>query len=228
MIGFIGAMGVEIEALRAQMENKSEKTVGGIEFVSGTLFGKEAVTAVCGIGKVFAAMCAEAMIINFNPCCIINTGVAGSLSEKLGILDVAIGESLVQHDMDTSPLGDPIGLLSGINIVNIPADGAVCDKISEAASLLGINAVRGIIASGDQFINSSAKKEFIAETFGAVACEMEGAAIAQVCFVNKTPFCVLRAISDCADGSSNMDYSEFLPRAAANATALSLKFVEIF
>ena len=133
MTGIIGAMKIEIEALNAQMENRQTKTVSGIEFTSGTLCGREAVTAVCGIGKVFAAMCAQTMILLYSPDRIINTGVAGSLSTKLNIGDIAVSDFVVEHDMDTSPLGDPVGMISGINIVDIPADGELADKAGEVA-----------------------------------------------------------------------------------------------
>ena len=203
MTGIIGAMKIEIEALNAQMENRQTRTVSGIEFTSGTLCGREVVTAVCGIGKVFAAMCAQTMILLYSPERIINTGVAGSLSTKLNIGDIAVSDFVVEHDMDTSPLGDPVGMISGINIVDIP-----------------IRCVKGKIASGDCFVNSAEKKKYISETFGAIACEMEGAAIGHVCYVNKVPFCVIRAISDAADGSSHMDYSKFTALAAKNSAAV--------
>ena len=190
MTGIIGAMKIEIEALNAQMENRQTKTVSGIEFTSGTLCGREVVTSVCGIGKVFAAMCAQTMILLYSPDRIINTGVAGSLSTKLNIGDIAVSDFVVEHDMDTSPLGDPVGMISGK------------------------------IASGDCFVNSAEKKKYISETFGAIACEMEGAAIGHVCYVNKVPFCVIRAISDAADGSSHMDYSKFTALAAKNSAAV--------
>ncbi len=227
MIGIIGAMRIEVETIKSLMENKQSQTISGVEYVSGTLHGKEIVVAVCGIGKVAAAMCAQTMIIKYSPEAIINTGVGGSLSEKLNICDVAIAESLVQHDMDTSPLGDPIGLISGLNIVNIPCDTSVVDKLEKCVEALGeVKAVRGIIASGDQFIASTEKKDFIKKNFDAIVCEMEGASIAQVCFTNGVPFGVVRAVSDCADGSSHMDYGEFLPVAAANAAKLIELFVQ--
>ena len=221
MTGIIGAMKIEIEALNAQMENRQTKTVSGIEFTSGTLCGREVVTAVCGIGKVFAAMCAQTMILLYSPDRIINTGVAGSLSTKLNIGDIAVSDFVVEHDMDTSPLGDPVGMISGINIVDIPADGELADKICAAADGVGgIRCVKGKVASGDCFVNSAEKKKYISETFGAIACEMEGAAIGHVCYVNKVPFCVIRAISDAADGSSHMDYSKFTALAAKNSAAV--------
>ena len=226
MTGIIGAMHVEVETIKSLMENKTAEKLGGVEFVKGTLHGKDIVIAVCGIGKVAAAMCTQIMILKYSPDRIINTGVGGSLSTKLAIGDIAVAESLVQHDMDTSPLGDPIGLISGLNMVNIPADKAVADLLLEGIKTLeNVKGLSGVIASGDQFIASDEKKKFITENFNAIVCEMEGASIAQVCYSNGVPFGVVRAVSDCADGSSHMDYGEFLPVAAANAAKLIEYFV---
>lgn len=227
MVGIIGAMHIEVETIKSLMENKSSETVSGVEYVKGTLHGKEIVIAVCGIGKVAAAMCTQTMILKYAPDCVINTGVGGSLSTKLAIGDIAVAESLVQHDMDTSALGDPIGLISGINIVNIPADEKVVSILEKGIETLeNIKAVKGVIASGDQFIASGEKKKFLTENFNAIVCEMEGASIAQVCYTNGVPFGVVRAVSDCADGSSHMEYKEFLPIAAANAAKLIEYFVQ--
>ena len=220
MIGIIAAMNVEMESLRSYMENTEEETISGIRFVRGMLEGQEVVTAVCGIGKVFAALCAQTMILRYAPEAIINTGVAGTLTNALGIASIAVSSAVVQHDMDTSPLGDPKGLISGINVVEIPADAQLGGKILACAKEMGVNAVSGVIASGDQFVASSERKDFITGQFGAIACEMEGAAIGQVCYVNKVPFCVLRAISDSADGSSHMDYPQFVKIAAEQSVSL--------
>ncbi len=225
MIGIIGAMGIEIRALADLLEDKKCETISGVEYLSGKIYGKDVVLAVCGVGKVFAAICATTMILKYNPDVIINSGVAGTLTEKLSIGDIAIADSVVQHDMDTSPLGDPVGLLSGINIVKIPADKKTCEKIEAGVKSLGINYVVGTIASGDQFLASTEVKTRIVNNFGAIAGEMEGASIGHVCYVNKKPFCVLRAISDCADGSSAENYLEFLELAAANAVEVMKKYI---
>ena len=225
MIGIIAAMNVEMESLRSYMENTEEETISGIRFVRGMLEGQEVVTAVCGIGKVFAALCAQTMILRYAPEAIINTGVAGTLTNALGIASIAVSSAVVQHDMDTSPLGDPKGLISGINVVEIPADAQLGGKILACAKEMGVNAVSGVIASGDQFVASAERKDFITGQFGAIACEMEGAAIGQVCYVNKVPFCVLRAISDSADGSSHMDYPQFVKLAAEQSVALMRRFL---
>lgn len=226
IIGIIAAMDSEIAAIKNEMKDKTVETVSGIEFVKGTLCGKNAVVAKCGIGKVFAAICAQTMILKYSPALVINTGVGGSLSEKLGIGDIAVASDVVQHDMDTSPLGDPVGLVSGINIVHFPADPHAANLISASAKSLGINNVQGTIASGDQFIASREKKNYIKDNFGAIACEMEGAAIGHVCYVNVTPFAVIRAISDTADDSSHMDYGEFLKLAAKRSFKVIKRFVK--
>ena len=218
--GIIGAMSVEVEALKAEMTNTVKETVSGIEFVSGSLCGKDVVVAQCGVGKVFAALCAQTMILKYGVDRVINTGVAGSLSDKLAILDVAVATEVVQHDMDTSPLGDPVGLISGINIVKIPACKSLCDEIAQAAEANGINCVKGVIASGDQFINSASKKAWIHDTFDAIACEMEGASIGHVCYVNGVDFAVIRAISDSASDESNIEFPEMVRLAAAQSTAM--------
>lgn len=227
MIGIIGAMKIEVSAINSLLSDKEEKIIAGVTFTSGKLYGKEVVTAVCGIGKVAAAICAQTMIMEYKPECIINTGVGGSLSEKLGICDVVIAETLVQHDMDTTAIGDVPGLISGLNLVDIPADKTVSDRLFASAEMTGETKVlKGKIASGDQFIADKKVKDFIVSTFGAHVCEMEGAAIAQTCYSNGVPFGVVRAISDCADGSSHMDYMQFLPLAAANAAKIIENFVK--
>lgn len=220
MLGIISAMNVELESIKELMVDIKGKSISNINFYQGKINNKEVVIAVCGIGKVFAAICAQTMILNYEVDSILNVGVGGSLSEKLDVASVAISSSLVQHDMDTSPLGDPVGLISGINIVNIPADNNISLKVENILQKIGINNEIGVIASGDQFINSKQKKEYIKSTFNAIACEMEGAAIAQVCYVNKVPFCVIRAISDNADGNSHVDYSAFVKIAVKNTTRL--------
>ena len=212
MIGIIGAMDIEIEHVNAVLENKEEFTVSGALYTKGTLHGKDVVTAVCGIGKVFAAMCAQTMIIKFGADKVIHTGVAGGLTDKTDILD-----------MDTTYFGDPKGMISGINVVEFNADKSLADKI---ASNVEGNCVRGIVASGDCFVADNEKKKDIAQTFNAVACEMEGASIAQVCYVNKVPFAVLRTISDGANGEE-MSYEKFRVEAADKAAKIIIKTVLI-
>ena len=171
-------------------------------------------------------MCAQTMILKYSPDRIINTGVAGTLSDKVGLLDVAVSSSVVEHDMDTSPLGDPQGLISGINIVNIPASAPLAESICDSAARIGVRCVRGVIASGDQFIADKQKKDCIRSTFDAIACEMEGAAIGHVCYVNGVDFAVIRCISDNADeAAGSMDYPELCRRAAEQSQRLILELL---
>lgn len=225
-IGIIGAMLPEVEGLIGALENKEVETVSGIEFASGKLCGKSVVIARCGIGKVFAAVCAQTMILKYSPALIVNTGVGGAVASDLQTGDIVIAESLVQHDMDTSAIGDPKGLISGINVISFEADRRACDILLCAAKSLGLSARLGRVATGDKFIASPEDKSRIGADFAADACEMEGCAVAQVAYVNKVPFAVVRAISDSADGEATMDYPTFLPIAAKNSTNMTLALVE--
>lgn len=225
MIGIIGAMDIEVENIKSLLTGITTETVSGVDFVLGKFDKEDVVVAKCGVGKVFAALCAEAMILKFNPKMIINVGVAGCLDKTLKIGDIVIADSVCQHDMDTSPLGDPVGMLSDINIIKIPADEKIYTLLEKSVSSLGLSYTKGTIASGDQFVASSGKKQFILDTFGAKSCEMEGGAIGHVCYVNKVPFGVLRAMSDGADDGANMDFPTFAKMAAENSTKVISKFL---
>lgn len=224
-IGIIGAMVPEVEGIISKMENKREESFGGISFTLGEIFGKRVVIARCGIGKVFAALCAQTMILKYSPSLIVNTGVGGAVAADLKTGDVVVAQSLCQHDMDTSALGDPKGLVSGINIIYFEANKRASEILLSKAKEMGLSARAGRIATGDRFIASKEDKEIIREEFSADACEMEGCAVAQVAFVNKVPFAVVRAISDSADGEATMDYPTFLPIAAKNSTEMTLALV---
>ena len=225
MIGIIGAMSCETEALCAATENKTTECISGITYISGILEGKEVVIATCGVGKVYAAICAQTMILTYHPTLIINTGVGGTLTAELGIGDVAVASALVQHDMDTSAIGDPVGLVSGINKIYFEADEKTAKTLTNCVQESGLTAKCGVIASGDQFVASRERKDFIVATFGAIACEMEGAAIAHVATVNSIPFAVLRAISDEADGHATVDFPTFAAAAAKNSVAVLCRFL---
>ncbi len=227
MLGIIGAMDIEVESLKALLTNKTEESISGIDFCVGDLGNEKAVVAKCGIGKVFSAICTEAMILKYKPDMIINIGVAGCLDETLDIGDVVIADSVVQHDMDISPLGDPVGMLSDINIVKIPTNVEMKNKLIEAVKAVGINYSVGVIASGDQFVASDDKKNYIKTNFDAKACEMEGGSIGHVCYVNNVPFTVIRAMSDKANGGATMDFPTFTKIAARNSTNVIKKFVGI-
>ena len=227
MIGIIGAMKIETDALKALVQNKTTRVISGIEFVSGTVGAHQVVVAQCGIGKVFAALCAQTMILSFGVTRLINVGVAGTLSESVGLLDTVVATSLVQHDMDTSPLGDPVGLISGINVVHIPTSPALVAAVTSAAARAEMAVTTGTVASGDQFIADRATKDRIRDCFGAVACEMEGAAIAHVCYVGGVECAVIRTISDNADEAAGaMDYPTLCSAAAQRSQALLVSLFE--
>lgn len=223
-IGVIGAMQMEVDNLKASMEDVSVDVYSNVEYVSGKLAGKDVVVAKCGIGKVFAAICAEAMILKFDVDMIVNIGVAGSLTKDLGVLDVAVANNVVQHDMDTSALGDPIGLLSGINMVTLDADKDMNALLCDCLSDKGIKFKKGTIATGDQFIAAKEQKERISSMFEAIAAEMEGGSIGHVCYINQVPFAILRSISDSEGGA--MDYQTFAEQAAEQSIEVVKEFIE--
>ena len=226
LIGIIGAMDIEVDALIASMTDTEEKITSSVKYVKGKLFGKNVVVAKCGIGKVFAAICAQTMILEYNPAVIINTGVAGSLEKGFNVLDVAVAKSVVQHDMDTSAIGDPRGLISGINVIFIDTCENVSNALKNASLSVKCNVKEGVIASGDKFMADSREKAEINREFKAIACEMEGASIGHVCYVNNVPFGILRTISD-GDGAE-MDYMTFAPKAAMQATEIVKEFIKIY
>lgn len=228
MIGIIGAMRAEVDAFIEKLTDRDVTQISGIPFYTGKLEGKEVVIAPCGVGKVFAATCAQTMILRFAPDYILHTGVAGALHKDLSAGDIALASALVQHDMDTSPLGDPKGLISGIDLIKLPTDKALLTAVCAAAKQLCFAHKVGIVASGDRFIAATEDKRAVANEFDAIACEMEGAAIAQVCYINKTPLCVIRAISDSLEGDGSMEYPKFLSLAASRALDLIVTFLKSF
>ncbi len=225
-LGIIAAMTVEADLIKASMTDKSTEEISGITFVSGKLGQWDVVIAVCGIGKVFAALCTQTMILRYAPDLVINTGVGGTLTSKLSVGDMAISTAVVQHDMDTSPVGDPVGFISGIGKIEMEADRAWAEKCAAICEAKGVWHHMGIIASGDQFIASREKKAWIAEQFGAIVCEMEGSAVGQVCLVNEVPFVILRAISDNADGEACEDYPTFVKKAAETSASIVIALTE--
>ena len=225
-IGIIGAMDVEVTLLRQAMKNPVVTEISGIEFIQGELSGKDVVLARSGIGKVFAALCAQTMIVKFGVTSVINSGVAGTLTDQLHILDVAVSRACVQHDMDTSPIGDPYGLLSGINVIELPADKTMADTLVQVCREKSVNCRDGIIASGDQFVHTRERRDWISSQFKAIAVEMEAGAIAHVCYVNRVPFVSLRVISDEASGEAKIDYLSFVQKAAAISSDITMNWLK--
>ena len=225
-IGIIGAMDIEVDGIVSSMTDVNEKIISGIKFYSGKLNNKDVVVAKCGIGKVFAAICAQTMILEYNPSVIVNSGVAGSLTKELGVLNVAIANNVVQHDMDTSPLGDPKGLISGINVIYFDANSNVVNALVKSTEMQSCKYLCGTIASGDKFMSIEEEKNALNRDFNAIACEMEGGAIGHTCYVNNVPFGILRAISD-GEGAE-MDYLTFANKAAKQSIEIVKNFINIY
>ena len=218
MTGIIGAMDIEVDGIKAELTDREVKTIAGLDFCRGKLNGADVVVARCNPGKVNAAACAQIMALEYSPELIINPGVAGGIGEGIKLGDLVIGTSCIQHDMDTSALGDEVGFISGINIKELPCDRAVSEKIRDFAEPLYEGRVHsGIIVTGDRFIGDSETGKMLREKFGAVACEMESGAIAHVCYMNSIPFVALRSISDNGDDGAAVDYMSFC-RSAAEKT----------
>lgn len=214
-LGIIGAMDVEVATLKAAMENVKESQRAGMHFCEGTLSGLEVVVARCGIGKVHAAMCVQALADCYGVTHLVNTGIAGSLCADLDIADLVISTDAMHHDFDCRHFGYPKGQVAGTDVVAFPADESLMAYAFAAADKVNPGHTRiGRIASGDQFICDQAVKDEIIETTHALCTEMEGAAIAQAAWRNGIPFAIIRAISDKADGSAEMDYPQFEALAA--------------
>ena len=215
-IGVIAALSAEAENIVSVMEDTRVETVPSLTFTSGRIGKTDVVCTVCGVGKVYAAAAAEAMILKYAPDLVVNTGVGGTLTDKLTIGDVAVASAVCQHDFDCTAIGEPLGCVNvpGADGPFIPADEKTVERIAAIARETGINTVVGPIASGDQFICDAGRKAEIVSTFSAVACEMEGASIGHVCTANNVPFCVVRAISDSADGDAPEDFPAFVKKSA--------------
>ena len=226
MIGIIGALDIELERLIGAMQEPVHREISGVPFTCGRLLGTDVVIARAGVGKVNAAVCAQTMALIYEPELIINSGVSGALSPDLRVGDVVIGTDVVQHDVDTTAMGDEPGFVSTVDRLSFPLDNFASTAISAAAEELGIRAVRGRIASGDQFVASTERKEEIVRLFSAVTCEMEAGAIAHVCFLNRVPCAVIRCISDGGNEEAPMSYEEFLPLAAKNSSELTLAYLK--
>ncbi len=224
-LGILVAMDLEAKGLCAALTDAREVTVGKLRFYTGNLDGCPAVIAVSGIGKVNAAMTAEAMILTFGVTALLNTGVAGGLAEGLSVGDVVVADSVVQHDFDTTALGDPAGEIPGLGLVHIPADPQLFSLLLAAAEEEGAAPRAGCIASGDLFVADAKHKAAIRQEFDAVACEMEGGALGQVAALNGVPFALMRAVSDGGDG---MEYAQFAPMAANMSCRVARAFARLY
>ena len=233
-ICIIGAMDCEISKLKAELENIEEFKKGVFTFYKGNLKGYDAVIVKSGVGKVSAAVCTQIAIDKFNPDFIINTGIAGGLAKGMKIEDIIIAEKLVQHDFDASAAGYAKGYICNDTNSKEPTYFYTDKKLvsilkkSLAEKLPEVKCHEGVIASGDMFVASSEKKKELNKMFGAIAAEMEGAAIAHACTLNNIPFIVIRALSDLADETAGEGHrSKEEDAAALSAKAINALFEHI-
>lgn len=227
-IGIIGAMEEEVAILKEKMEDVRIIKKASMDFYEGTLAGKKAVVVRSGIGKVNAGICAQILADVFSVEAIINTGIAGSLNKDINIGDIVVSTDVVQHDMDATGFGYRKGQIPQMPVFFFNADERLRKLAVKVCSEVNpdIQVFEGRIASGDQFVCDQDVKDGIVSEFSAYATEMEGAAIGQAAYLNDVPFLVIRAISDKADGSAQMDYSEFEKAAIVHSVNLTLKMLE--
>jgi len=224
LIGIIGAMDIEVCAIKEKLENLRVFEISNIKFYIGKIYGKDVVVAKSGIGKVNAAMCTEAMILKFNPDVIVNTGIAGAIKEGINICDIVVAESVVQHDFDTTAIGDEEGFIYGPDMVYIPTSENVREAILKGArEISGINVHTGVIATGDLFFRSIEHTRHVRDHFGALVMEMEGGSIGQVCYLNGVGFCVVRAVSDHNSGD---EYNVYKEKASGISVLATLNFIK--
>lgn len=229
MTGIICAMQLEADGILALCENTKTETIYGMNFTTGTLRGKELTVVVCGEGKVNAAMCTTTLIDRYHPALVINSGVGGALSPLVSIGDLVVGSKAVEHDMNMTPLGYQQGevCIPGGKLMYFECDKAAATKLAAIGKTIPDTRVaQGIIASGDVFISDRKKRLLLNTRFGAVACEMEGAAIGHVCHCCGVPFAILRAISDDLDENKGMDFNKFCRLAAEKTVRVIDGFME--
>lgn len=229
-IGIIGAMEAEVAHLKEASNVKKTTEIAGTFFVEGTMGSHEVVIAQCGMGKVNAALCAHTMIQQFDCDAIINSGVAGSLFDELNIGDFVISKQASQHDFDASPIGFKKAEIPYTGLTAFQADPQLIEAAVHAANaVVGKDHCQlGTVCSGDQFIIDVKKKEALHEEFGALCCEMEGAAVAQACHLNGVPWVVIRCVSDKPDGSEIVNFEEFSAKAARKGSEVVRYMIEHF
>lgn len=228
MLGIIGAMESETAQLYAMMTDTNIKTIAGMKFHQGKLKGKDVVIVRSGVGKVNAGICSQILVDHYQVDAIINTGIAGSLKNEINIGDVVLSTDAVQHDVDAVTFGYEAGQIPQMDVKEFKADERLLKIGMECCQRVNpeIQTFAGRIVSGDQFISSKEKKNWLKDTFGGYCTEMEGAAIAQAAYLNQIPFLIVRAISDKADESVMMDYNTFEAAAIRHSVRLVAAMAE--
>lgn len=227
-IGIIGAMEPEVALLKAQMTVERRYDQARMQFVEGLLGEVPVVVVQSGIGKVNAAACTQILIDTFAVTHVINTGIAGLLSPELQVGDIVISSDLVQHDMNVGPLNFAAGQIPGLPVFSFTADESLIERALASAKEVApqLQVISGRVASGDQFVSSSELADYIYTTFGADCCEMEGASIAQVAWLNHTPFVVIRLMSDKPGTTSSVDYLTFEREASERSARITAAIIK--
>lgn len=222
VIGIIGAMDEEVSKLKECLSDLKISSAASMDFYEGKLYGTDVVVVRSGIGKVNAGICAQILADRFHVSAIINTGIAGSLNREINIGDIVLSTDAVQHDVDAVAFGYDLGVIPRMEVSAFPADEQLIEIAKSACEevLEQVQVFAGRVVSGDQFISDKAKKDWIIENFKGYCTEMEGAAIAQAAYLNQVPFLIIRAISDKADDSADMDYPAFEAMAIENSVKL--------
>jgi adenosylhomocysteine nucleosidase len=214
-IGLMGAMEPEVRGLVDAMTVEASGRGAGFDYWRGDLAGQACIVARCGMGKVSAAAGVQRLIDEFSISRLVVCGLAGGLQPDLDIGDVVVGERFVQYDLDASPIY-PRFEAPGLGIARFDADAALVEQAAVAATGIELSprVVRGLIVTGDQFIKDAKRDEVLGDFPDALCVEMEGGAIAQVCYLNQVPFVIVRVVSDRADGSAPADFQRFVEEVA--------------
>ncbi|MCQ2974845.1 MAG: 5'-methylthioadenosine/adenosylhomocysteine nucleosidase [Bacteroidales bacterium] len=225
-IAIIGALESEVKLLKDELSNLETIEIAGNQYFSGMINNTNIVLTKCGIGKVSASICTQIMITKFNPDYVINTGCAGAIDKNLKIGDFVISKSAIEWDIDIQAIGFPRGYISALNQVEINADEYLIKQLEKVFSNQN-KLIKGLIVSGDQFISTNQQRELILNSFPKALCaEMEGASVAHVCAQNQVPFCIIRCMSDTADGNSGVNYEEFSAIAGEKSAKILIEMLK--
>lgn len=230
MLGIIGAMDEEVAKLKEVMTDVEIMSKASMDFYKGKMSGKDVVVVRSGIGKVNAGMCAQILVDVYGVEAVINTGIAGSLNADINIGDIVLATDALQHDVDATGFGYPLGVIPRMETSTFIADEKLRNLAKECCKQVNpdISVFEGRVVSGDQFISDKQKKEYIVNNFQGFCTEMEGAAIAQAAYLNNIPFLIIRAISDKADDSATEDYPTFEAKAIKHSVNLMQAMVAAY
>jgi adenosylhomocysteine nucleosidase len=226
-IAIIGAMEEEVALLREKISNQEQETIAGCEFTTGSMDGAEVILLRSGIGKVNAAMSTTILLDRFKPDYVINTGSAGGFHPDLNVGDVVISSEVRHHDVDVTAFGYEYGQVPQLPAA-FEANSGLVEIAEEAAKEIGsVQVVKGLIATGDSFMNDPKRVDAIRDKFlNLQAVEMEAAAIAQVSYQFEIPFVIIRSLSDIAGKESDVSFEQYLEKAALHSASLVMKIVE--